>query len=288
MSARRAGRLAGATAALAALAGVAVLGGCDGDADADDVVLRVVAGTANGGHEFRFDVPDEVTAGPTRIVLENAGTLEHHAQLFRLDDGADVEDLASALASGGPAAAAEVGAFVGGTGLVSPGARSRADAVVELRPGTYVLLCLVPDADGVPHLAHGMMRSFEVAPGAERAPLGPADHEVRLVDYGFELPDELDGGATLAITNASTAEVHEMVVARLGDGDTVDDVLAALHAGRPLPAEAVGGMQAIPPGATQRLQLDLEPGRYVVVCAVPAADGTPHYDHGMVEEVVVT
>jgi len=65
-------------------------------------------------------------------------------------------------------------------------------------------------------------------------------------------------------------------------------VLAALHAGRPLPAEAVGGMQAIPPGATQRLQLDLEPGRYVVVCAVPAADGTPHYDHGMVEEVVVT
>ena len=34
---------------------------------------------------------------------------------------------------------------------------------VDLKPGTYVLVCFIPDAkDGKPHLAHGMMKVVEI------------------------------------------------------------------------------------------------------------------------------
>jgi hypothetical protein len=51
----------------------------------------------------------------------------------------------------------------------------------------------------------------------------------------------------------------------------------------------VGGTQAIFPGSSQLLQLDLEPGEYVVVCEVPSpGDGQPHHAKGMVRRVTVT
>jgi hypothetical protein len=208
--------------------------------------------------------------------------------VFRLDDGATVEDLQAALAMGDPAAVTEVGSFVGGTGLVSPGEESRADAVLGLEPGRYVLLCFVPDGAGVPHVAHGMLRPFEVTAADAPPPAPAADAVVELDDYSFSAPDRIEGDATLAVANRSTGEAHEMVVARLDGGTTVDDVLAALRAHRPLPARGLGGMQAIVPGTTEHLRLDLGPGRYVLLCAVPSADGTPHYDAGMIQEVTVT
>ena len=52
-----------------------------------------------------------------------------------------------------------------------------------------------------------------------------------------------------------------MIVARLDDAATTDEVLAAPADGTQPPVTALGGMQAILPGATQSLRLDLEPGR---------------------------
>lgn len=270
---------------LAAAALFAVtLTGC-GDEGDGAAVLRVVAGDTES--EYRFDVPPTVVAGVHRLELVNNGDEPHHAQIIRLDEGAAIDDLGAALASGDPAAVREVGTLLGGTGLVAGGRESGADAVIELDPGAYALICLVPDASGAPHVAHGMMQPFEVL--ASHAPSDPpsADVEVQLVDFSFEMPDTIDGDATLAVTNASQAEAHEMVILDVDDGVTVDDVVNAFHAGEPLPGVGVGGMQAIPPGTTQHLQLDLEPGRYLVLCAVPSPDGGAHLDAGMIEEVTV-
>jgi hypothetical protein len=34
---------------------------------------------------------------------------------------------------------------------------------VRLEPGTYALICFIPDAkDGKPHFMHGMMKEFKV------------------------------------------------------------------------------------------------------------------------------
>jgi uncharacterized cupredoxin-like copper-binding protein len=288
-------RLASLVAAALALGPVVLA--CGGD-DADDLASPTGAGVARlevtareepsapTGNRYEFDMPDQVPAGAARLSVTNEGDEEHHAQLFRLDDGATLEELSVALASGGPAAAAAFGAFAGGTGLVAPGSESRADAVVELTPGTYVLLCLVPDAAGAPHLAHGMLRQFEVAETDDPPALPNADADVELVDYAFDLPDTIDGDAALRITNAGS-EPHEMIVLRLDDGATADDVARALADGAPPPGTALGGMQALLPGATQQLQLDLEPGEYAVICHVPSADGTPHHVRGMIRQVTV-
>jgi hypothetical protein len=134
-----------------------------------------------------------------------------------------------------------------------------------------------------------MVHPFEVEDaGRPAVPIPDADITVELDDYRFDLPDRLDGGSTLAIANTSASEAHEFVIARL-DGDTpIGAVADALDDHAPLPALALGGLQAIPPGTTQHLQLDLDPGRYVVLCAVPSPDGTPHFRAGMIEELTVT
>jgi hypothetical protein len=75
----------------------------------------------------------------------------------------------------------------------------------------------------------------------------------------------------------------------LSAGALPDDVAEALDRGEPPPMTPVGGTQAIFPGTSQLLQLDLEPGEYVVVCEVPSpGDGQPHHAKGMVRRVTVT
>jgi uncharacterized cupredoxin-like copper-binding protein len=207
--------------------------------------------------------------------------------VFRLATGRTRRDLEVALADGGPGAALAVGTFVGGTGLVSPGQDSTADAVLHLEPGEHVLLCFVPDAEGAPHLAHGMLRPFTVTDGGDPVPTPDSDATVGLANYVFDGPDVLEGDAVVEVTNTATDEAHEMVVARLDRGTSATDVADALDARRPLPATGVGGMQALLPGDTQHVQLDLRPGRYVLFCAVPSPDGTPHYRAGMVRDVTV-
>jgi uncharacterized cupredoxin-like copper-binding protein len=230
-------------------------------------VVAIVAteGDENGDPSYRFELPVEVPAGPVQLSLLNNGDEPHHAQLFKLAEGATVEDLSAALADGGPEALAELGVFAGGTALVDAGERSEADAVVALEAGRYVLLCFVPAPDG-----------------------SPSDAEVALFDYAFTTPRTLDGDDVLTVTNEGTTEPHEMIIGRLHDDATFLDVRHALEHGDEAPATFVGGMQALPPGATAQLRLDLEAGRYVLICEIPSPDGTPHHVKGMIAEVTVT
>lgn len=258
---------------------------CGGD-DAFAASIRIVTSGEDG--EYTFTIPAQVPEGATQLTLVNGGAESHHAQIFALDEGRSVADLGEALSTGDPAAALEVGTFVGGTGLVGPGTTSRADAILDLAPGEYVVICFVPDEEGVPHVAHGMMKQFEVV--ADDNPDTPpsADVEVVLSDYAFDLPDTIASDAVLAVTNAADTEAHEIVFLDPDDGANTADVAAALDADTEPPATGVGGMQALLPGSTEMLQLDLEPGEYIVVCAVTSPDGTPHYHHGMINVVTVT
>lgn len=139
---------------------------------------------------------------------------------------------------------------------------------------------------------------------------------VTAVDYAFQdLPAQLAAGTTLTLTNASDAELHELVAVRLPDDET--RTAAELLA---LPEEEAGALFAgvtdvivAPPGeAGFPVEGDgviEEPGRYLVLCAIPvgidpqayleAAEqaeggppefenaGPPHFTQGMVQEVVV-
>lgn len=184
-----------------------------------------------------------------------------------------------------------MGTFTGGTGSVGPGGASEADAVVDLMAGNYVFMCFIANDQG-PHVAQGMIQPLTVT-GSQAGSSPPTpDGEVELVDYGFDLPDDVSGSDALTITNGADVEVHEMNVLVPQEGVGTEEVLAFFAAeggpAGPPPFSAVGGMQALMPGASQALQLGLDPGRYILVCLIPSpSDGVPHAAKGMIQEVTI-
>jgi hypothetical protein len=51
--------------------------------------------------------------------------------------------------------------------------------------------------------------------------------------------------------------------------------------------EMEGGIPSIAPGTTKEMTIQLEPGRYSLVCFVPTSEGTQHWFEGMYQELEV-
>lgn len=136
-------------------------------------------------------------------------------------------------------------------------------------------------------------------------------------DYSFAgVPDLVASGAEFTFTNASDAEVHEMILMKVIDGETrtVEEILALPEAESEALAEFQGVLVALPgedganpegPGSSISVTA---PGRYVVLCFIPEGadpavvaeamagggegppdmgDGTPHALLGMWAEFQV-
>jgi uncharacterized cupredoxin-like copper-binding protein len=129
-----------------------------------------------------------------------------------------------------------------------------------------------------------------VHPGAARAQSQPIV-VVRATDYKFEAPALVPAGTIeFRLENAGN-EVHHLWLVQLRDGRTYSDFLRAMDAstGPRMPKWAVdvGGPNDVSAGLSATAWLTLEPGKYVLVCYVPAPDGRPHVMHGMVKELTV-
>jgi hypothetical protein len=116
---------------------------------------RRVAVTAT---DFAFEV-GAVVPGRTRFVLRNAGREHHQLFVVRLRAPGTLNAAVQADRDGG-----EPGQFLARRSTVSdvaaPGGRARAD--LDLRPGSYGLLCFVASVDGTPHAYKGMAIEISV------------------------------------------------------------------------------------------------------------------------------
>ena len=115
-------------------------------------------------HDYSFEGPTQIEAGPTSITLQNEGQEPHHVQLVRLNDGVSPEQFQTALQQG-IEAALPLMTWVGGPGIVASGESQ--EVAIELAAGTYLLLCFVPDSEGAPYLAKGMVASLTVMAGQD-------------------------------------------------------------------------------------------------------------------------
>jgi hypothetical protein len=111
-------------------------------------------------------------------------------------------------------------------------------------------------------------------------------------DYSFDAPAQVSAGLTTFHMMNQGKEPHQAGLIKLSDGKTFEDFTAALKAMQPnTPPPAwitfVGGPNAAPPGGTAEATQVLEPGNYVLICFIPAADGVPHAMKGMVRGLVV-
>jgi plastocyanin len=236
--------------------------------------------------EFAFGAPSTIPAGATTVRLVNEGKEMHHVQLIRVDAGHTVAELMELAKTEGEALPAWA-RFVGGPNVHAPGAHSEATMVLE--PGEYALVCFIPSADGVPHIAKGMVKPLTVVPATEATAVGTADVTMTLRDYAYDIAPEITAGKrTIEVVNAA-AQPHEAFVAKLAPGKTPQDLLAWIQTQQgPPPALPLGGTSFLSTGERNQITGDFTPGEYVLLCFVPdAGDGRPHVAHGMVRQFTV-
>ncbi len=242
------------------------------------------------GTDFAFALPASIPAGLTKVTLTNAGAEEHQAQVAKLADGTTLETLLTTLQEN-EAAALGLLTLAGGPTGVQPGdARSTTS---NLTPGAYVFLCFVQSADGVPHLAKGIIAPLEVTEPAVEADVPAGDSAVTLQDFAFVGLDTLTTGPhTVTVTNAGP-QPHEATIVKLADGVAATDLLGMFTASEapsgPPPFTTAGGVAGVAVGETITMDVDLPAGNYAFICFVPdPATGAPHAALGMIGALTVT
>jgi hypothetical protein len=254
-------------------------------AGADNHVVTVTA------KDYSFDAPAQISAGPTTFRLVNTGRELHHLTLMRLGEGKTVADVGAAMKQEG--APPTWITFVGGPNPAVPGGGT-VEATVTLEPGNYVMVCLIPGADNVPHVNKGMLKPLTVVangPGASAAASEPkSDIALALSDFTFTVSPAVTAGHHIFRVSNSAMQPHEAVLVKLEPGKTGADVLtwASKMVGPP-PGQFLGGLSPMSPGGYAYFPVNLAPGSYSWMCFVPdAKDGKPHVMHGMVKDFTVT
>lgn len=234
--------------------------------------------------DFSFASLDSIEGGYIRIRMENRGQELHHLQLIRLENDVTAEavlDHARKQELVFPGAK-----FVGGPDVPTPGGAS--EVVVDLKPGRYLMVCYMTSGK-VRHLLMGMTRELVVVPSKRPGSSPPLEDERMILrSYSFEIDSVLKPGRRMLRVENQADEPHEVFIARVPEGGSVEKIMAWLRKpSNPPPFEPVGGTMALSKGESAFAALDLTAGQYVLMCFVPAKDGLPHVAHGMVRVITV-
>lgn len=256
--------------------------------DSSPTRLEVIA----KDHSFDLGEVAQVPAGAVEISMQNQGTEDHAATVVRYKDGKTLDDLLAAGATK-PDSIYEVVEAFGGPNAVAPG--DTGTATVELEAGKYSILCFIPSpSDMIPHLAKGMTVDIEVTANPEPASLPSAGADISLLDYSFTVPDEIEAGALVKVTDDGEVPHELAIYAPTGDA-TAEQVLGMLTSESaemtqgPPPFKGVGGVSPLDPGVSNVTALPSEPGEYVFICFLPTpGSGAPHHTQGMTKIVTLT
>lgn len=109
--------------------------------------------------DYRFDITPTLTAGRRVLRVENRAAQPHEIVIAQLAPGKTAADLLTWMETGmqGP----PPGRPLGGTSGFAAGVVNY--VTVDFAPGSYALICFIPDAkDGRPHTAHGMVAELSI------------------------------------------------------------------------------------------------------------------------------
>lgn len=239
-------------------------------------------------HDYGFTGPDRIPAGVTTMQIVNRGQDVHHIQLVKLLQGKTAADFSAALKAD-PSRLPHWVKFMGGPNAVVPGGESI--ATMNLIEGNYLLICIIPDKKGVPHMALGMQKALSVKGGKSALVSEPkAGTTITLRDFQFALSQPITPGMhTIGVMNHGT-QPHEVVVVQLAPGASALDFVKAVEPGGsgPPPGKPIGGLVGMETGDHAFFTAQFEPGRYGLICFFPdAATGQPHFARGMTTEFTV-
>jgi hypothetical protein len=274
--------------ALALAAAALSLSACGGDDDSGgggeaEQPAQLAITVEEQGKKATLEADQPTTeAGTVELQVTNNGKSPHSVQLVRVDgnhEAMEVLQVGEAWASG-KKPLPEWGHLVGGIGSVEAG--QTGTATVQLEPGKYV--ALDTNAQGVPPFAE-----FE-ATGDAGGELPSTDATIEAKDYSFESTGLTAGTNTVTFDNTGQQPHVAEALGIKGDA-TIDDVKKFIETEKgepPIDESKTFGTAIIDGGQSLVQEMELEAGRYVVICYVPDREGgPPHLARGMVSELEV-
>jgi uncharacterized protein YndB with AHSA1/START domain len=277
--------------ALAAAAALALAGaGCGNDDDDTDEPndgggataqpSRLAIELSGPGQNPTFDLPKSVEGGVVEIEFTSSVEGEHGAQLVRIEgDHTAEEALAAADRWAGRGKGLPGWLFIaGGTPDVARGGSASVTQVLE--PGRY----LVADVNT------GASAELEVTRGPAGGELPAAEGTIIATEYAFET-DGLEAGHSTVMFDNAGEEPHLVVASALRPGKTAADARRFFETEEgppPVDDSRTFSTAVVEGGVRQAVELDLEAGRYVLICFVPdRPGGPPHVAKGMISEATV-
>jgi hypothetical protein len=226
--------------------------------------------------EYLYKLSGSPKAGWTQVNFDNPGVEDHMMAVVELKPGVTVKQLKAAALSQDQdsfekivAPGADPNGVSGLPDLLGPGQKTT--TLAELAAGHYGIMCFVPTpTDGAPHIAHGMVKVFDVAKGkSSLKPPTSGVTDVGISDTAITFPtDNVGRNVTLKLTNEGTV-VHSFTLIRVNDGKTLDDVKtyfdALFNGDAPAgdaPGVIVGGVSTLNPGSIAYLEQSLTAGHY--------------------------
>lgn len=268
------------------IAAGAVLAGCGGD-DSKKSAGRLapegtklsrlnVSVTEPTPGRLRYLAPRSIRGGLVEIRLTNIGKIARRAQLWRVGEGHTVKEALRRRHALPPWLVR-----AGGVGLTR--GNQAGTSVQQLTPGSYYVTGAGDErADVAP---------LRVTAGGAGAKLPEAAARVTAVDYAYQFSGLQAGPTAIEFVNTGK-EPHHAFFAPMQPGVSLDDV-KEFFAGKsvgppPVDPEATKETAVLEGGERQVTRLDLDRGRYAVLCFVSdRAGGPPHIAKGMVAEVKV-
>lgn len=234
--------------------------------------------------DYAFDMPTNINGGLVTFDYSNAGSEPHFGAFAKIGQGKTAADVKAALLTPpgtppppGPPPFEDIIGFA----TADPGVSGTFTG--DLPGGEYLFYCAIPSPDGVPHAAKGMISEVTVSDGA-RGELPAAAATVEAKDFGFSSTPKLTAGTNVLKLNNQGNQIHELALAELASGKTVDDLSkwSAAPAGPP-PAKFLQGV-AVKPGEQATAEfIATKGGTYAFVCIIPdfLGDFAPHITKGM-------
>jgi hypothetical protein len=248
--------------------------------------------TTDGG----FSLPKNVRAGFVTFRVSTPEDTYHGWQIFRLKNGATVDEVIHDFTIGvagetfeenaaGARGLLEHATLIGGV-VTTPYAPI--SVTLPMERGTYYVFDLADIFNGVTPRVHalravgqpnwrGLPRFSQVI----RA-------EMQGMDPRFVAPTDQQANGTYLVVNAPSDEIHEAVWRQVIPGTTdayIQQYYDAFLAGTPIARpwlDSQHGLQAMSPGQFAVIHIDLPPGDYALICLVPSDEsGLPHAYIGM-------
>lgn len=246
--------------------------------------------------EAGLEVPESVEAGYYRFVYEDAvngpeGEMMFEVTVDRIDDASTTLDevveaygtMNAAMMGGGELGPGEATAQLAGliTPVGGPG------VIVELKEGRHVASAVGGSLEGSEFV------TFTVAPATGEVQEPDADLAVSMSDFAYDIPEVVEAGQQVWRIDNAGQQVHHLVLFRIKEGKSLDEVMAYLeseHAEEPgaEPVDYIYSTAVIGTGQSNFVSYDLTPGEYLAICFIPDYEtGQVHAMLGMMDTFTV-